>query len=202
MVVGRQQRMESLAAQYDPLRPVVEAIVAGDSCAMGDLIRTESRWVRGVVYGVLGRADEVDDCVQRVWLTVWREAHGLQDLDRWRHWLYRIARHAALDLVRAKRRRRKLLEGFRLLKVGRWRPAEAVPGPAQEAVADERQDEVLAAIETLPPLYREPFVLKHLEGWSCRQIGEVLGLPEGSVETRLVRARRLLRERLKPRSDE
>jgi len=55
---------------------------------------------------------------------------------------------------------------------------------------------MLDAISQLPPLYREPFVLKHLQDWSYAQIGDALGLPIDTVETRLVRARRLLREQL------
>ena len=50
--------------------------------------------------------------------------------------------------------------------------------------------------ELLPAIYREPFVLRHLEDWSYAEIGEVLGLSVDTVETRLVRARRLLREML------
>jgi RNA polymerase sigma-70 factor (ECF subfamily) len=63
-------------------------------------------------------------------------------------------------------------------------------------MAKEQHDAVLAAIEDLPELYREPFVLKHVEGWSYAEIADVLGLPPDTVETRLVRARRLLREKL------
>jgi RNA polymerase sigma-70 factor (ECF subfamily) len=55
---------------------------------------------------------------------------------------------------------------------------------------------MLEAIAALPELYREPFVLKHLEDMSYKQIGELLDLPPDTVETRLVRARRLLRDRL------
>jgi RNA polymerase sigma-70 factor (ECF subfamily) len=63
-------------------------------------------------------------------------------------------------------------------------------------VTNERHEAVLDAVASLPALYREPFVLKHLEGWSYRQIGEALGLPTDTVETRLVRARRRLRQKL------
>ena len=56
---------------------------------------------------------------------------------------------------------------------------------------------MLAAIQSLPALYREPFVLRHLSGWSYAEIAEVMGMPVDSVETRLVRARRLLRASLK-----
>jgi RNA polymerase sigma-70 factor (ECF subfamily) len=63
-------------------------------------------------------------------------------------------------------------------------------------VEAERQDRVLSAIQGLPAIYREPFVLRHLNDWSYQQIADLMGLPVDSVETRLVRARRLLREAL------
>ena len=53
------------------------------------------------------------------------------------------------------------------------------------------------AIQALPALYREPFVLRHVNVWSYRQIAEMMNMPVDSVETRLVRARRFLRESLK-----
>ena len=55
---------------------------------------------------------------------------------------------------------------------------------------------MMAVIEKLPVLYREPFVLRHLNGWSYREIADVLDMPVDSVETRLVRARRMLRNSL------
>ena len=55
---------------------------------------------------------------------------------------------------------------------------------------------MLQAIAKLPELYREPFVLKHMDGWSYAQIAEAMNLPVDTVETRLVRARRLLRQEL------
>ncbi len=57
--------------------------------------------------------------------------------------------------------------------------------------------EVLKAIQALPALYREPFVLRHLQGWTYKEIAEVMDMRVDSVETRLVRARRFLRETLK-----
>jgi RNA polymerase sigma-70 factor (ECF subfamily) len=53
----------------------------------------------------------------------------------------------------------------------------------------------------LPAIYREPFALRHLEGWTYAEIGTVLDLPLETVETRLVRARRLLREMLSGKVD-
>ena len=64
------------------------------------------------------------------------------------------------------------------------------------AAGNELEATLLQAVQALPVIYREPFVLRHLEDWSYAEIGEVLGLSVDTVETRLVRARRLLRESL------
>ncbi len=185
--------MKALEAKHDPEAAVIEAIGQGDPHAMAELIRRQGRWVRGVIFGATGRQDGVDDVAQRVWIQVWREASRLDDPARWRTWLYRIARNAATDAARSKRRRRRLLgelfDRERVEQPGNSRPD-------QQLAVGERQQTMLDAIASLPGLYREPFVLKHLEDWSYRQIGEALGLPVDTVETRLVRARRLLRQRL------
>lgn len=185
--------MRPLEAQHDPERPVIEAIQQGDAYALDELMRRHGRWVRGVIYAALGRMDEVDDVAQRVWLQVWREARRLDDISRWRPWLYRIARNAANDVLREQQRRGRLLGGLVGQRLGR---KPAAPATDHQAILDERQQALHAAISALPAIYREPFVLKHLEDWAYAEIGEALGLPVDTVETRLVRARRLLRERL------
>jgi len=185
--------MKAVDVQHDPERPVIEAIQGGDSHAMAELIRRQGWWVRGVIFGATGRLDEVDDVAQRVWMQVWREAKRLEDPGRWRVWLYRIARNAAADAGRSKRRRRRLLGQLR----DRARTRQGFEaGPDQKLLAGESRQAMLEAIASLPALYREPFVLRHLQDWSYRQIGEALALPTDTVETRLVRARRLLRQRL------
>ncbi|MEP0842059.1 MAG: RNA polymerase sigma factor [Phycisphaerae bacterium] len=184
--------MDPLEAQADPERPVFEAIQQGDGYALEELMRRHGRWVRGVIFAVLGRADELDDVAQRAWMQVWREARRLEDPERWRPWLYRIARNAALDAQRRRQRRRRLLKGL----LSHWRKPRPSPPADAPLHLDERQRAVFEAIAELPELYREPFVLRHLEDWSYARIAETLGLPVDTVETRLVRARRQLREKL------
>jgi RNA polymerase sigma-70 factor (ECF subfamily) len=77
-------------------------------------------------------------------------------------------------------------------------PARVTPRtPDDDLIGREQRREVLAAVQGLPALYREPFVLRHVNGWSYREIADVMGMPIDSVETRLVRARRFLRESLR-----
>ncbi len=171
---------------------VVAAIQQGDHQAFREFLRGQDRWVRGIVFAVLGDRHRVDDVTQQVWTAVWERAGELRDVRRWRPWLYRLARNAAIDAGRERSRRRRLADRLH----ERAERNGEVSGPAEAIVADERSRAVRAAIAALPPLYREPLTLRHLEGWSYREIADVLDVPVDTVETRLVRARRQLRAAL------
>lgn len=155
-------------------------------------VRQHERWLRGVIYAVTGRLDLVDDVFQEVWIRACRQIHGVRDPKRIRGWLYRVARNAAIDARRSLRRQR----GVSLDAVPGDGPGEHHSDPATRLMQSELRERLLRAVEALPMRYREPFVLRHLEDWSYAQIAELLGLSLETVETRLVRARRLLREML------
>ena len=173
--------------------PVIEAVRAGDRYAFSELVRRQGRWVRGVVFGVLGDRDCVDDVVQQVWTAVWQRISELREADRWRPWLYRMARNAAIDAGRDVTRRRAQARALAVELPARMPSQRAVAG----AEGDELHREVVAAIQALPAIYREPFVMRHLNGWSYADIADVMSMPVDSIETRLVRARRFLRDALK-----
>jgi RNA polymerase sigma-70 factor (ECF subfamily) len=178
---------------YDAEAPVVDAVRSGDRYAFAELVRRHHGWVRGVVFGVLGDRDVVEDVVQQVWTSVWLRIGELRDSGSWRTWLYRLARNAAVDAGReASRRRRR----FQALSSEAWHP-EAPAESGDPPAGGEVRSEVMRAVQALPAMYREPFVLRHLSGWSYQEIAGVMGMPVDSVETRLVRARRFLRDWLK-----
>lgn len=182
----------AVTAAFDPEQPVIEAIRQGDHYAFKEFLQRHDRWVRGVVFAVLGASERVDDVVQQVWTSVWEGMSELRDIRRWRPWLYRLARNAAVDAGREVSRLRLLAGRLALAPP----PRAESRTPAAALMDDEKHRIVLEAIAALPLLYREPFVLRHLEDWSYRQIAELLEMPVDTVETRLVRARRLLREAL------
>jgi RNA polymerase sigma-70 factor (ECF subfamily) len=183
-----------VTAEYDSEQPVVEAIQHGDHQAFKEFLRRQDRWVRGVVFAALGNPDRVEDVVQQVWASVWQKAGELRDTRRWRSWLYRLSRNAAIDAGREASRLKQL--SGRMAQDPPPRSDSDARSPAAALIDDESHRVVLLAIQSLPALYREPFVLRHLEDWSYRQISQLLELPVNTVETRLVRARRMLREAL------
>ena len=191
----------ALSDEHDPELPVVEAIRGGDRFAFAEFVRRQNRFVRATVIGVLGMGDRVDDVCQQVWTAVWQRMGKLKDAARWRPWLYRLTRNAAIDAGRDITRRKARLQVLQSSSAaaGETSNAGRPADPDRSMLADERHAAVRDAIQGLPALYREPFVFRHINNWSYRQIAEFMQIPVDSIETRLVRARRMLRETLKDR---
>lgn len=180
-------------------RQMISDAQRGDRIAADRLVRDHDRWIRSVIFGVTGRADVVDDVAQQVWAQVFERLTSLENPDKLKAWLATIARNAALDASMAARRRR-VLSGEAAADVADQTETRD-RNPAVRVVGGELHALLMDAVQALPALYREPFVLRHLEGWSYAEIAAVLGIAAESVETRLVRARRLLKESLEGKLD-
>ena len=158
---------------FDEEEPVIEAIRSGDRFAFAELLKRHDGWVRGVIFGVLGRRDSLDDVAQQAWTAFWMRIGELQDARKWRPWLYRLTRNAAIDagrdLTRRRNRSASLPENVAT--------NASVAAPERSIVHSEGHRDVLAAVQALPALYREPFVLRHLNDWSYRDIAEAMGMP-------------------------
>jgi RNA polymerase sigma-70 factor (ECF subfamily) len=190
--------MASVAADLSILSEMVAGAQRGDHRAADQLVREHSAWIRSVIYGATGRPELVDDVAQQVWAQVWERIDSLTEPRRLRPWLYTIARNAAIDAGMSERRRERPLRPLESAEAQAG-PGTAASGPVEKLIGDEIGQTVLEAIQSLPAIYREPFVLRHMEDWSYAEIGEVLGLPVETVETRLARARSHLREMLRGR---
>lgn len=185
--------MTSMSIDGESLRQLVVDARGGDPAAAERLVRQHQGWVRSAVYAATGRADLLDDIAQQVWARAWEQLDRLENPCRLRPWLYAIARNTAIDMSAAQRRRDGLTAslGDGVVPADRRRD-----NPAKAAAGNELRETLLWAVQALPAIYREPFVLRHLQDWSYAEIGDVLGLSVETVETRLVRARRLMREML------
>ena len=182
-----------MASSIDRSDPgLIAAAQRGERAALDAFVRRHDGWVRHVVYATLGNSGAVEDVAQHVWTNVCQQLGTLADPERWRSWLFRMARNAAIDagLKRSRESRRQTsLDAAE-------RAAHKTANPVHSLIVEEEARRMLEAIHGLPEIYREPFVLRHLEGWSYAQIAEAMSLPVDTVETRLVRARRLLRSAL------
>ncbi len=174
-------------------RLLIESLASGEGRALEDFIACHGQWVRGAVYSVLGASADVDDVMQQVWLRLWQRREQLAEITNWRSWLYTMARHAAIDAGRAATRRHALWQRVKRA----WSPSRSV-GEAADAdlLADEQRAAALRAIEALDEKYRLVLVLRVWNQMSYSDIAQTVGITPQAVETRLVRARRMLREKL------
>jgi RNA polymerase sigma-70 factor (ECF subfamily) len=148
------------------------------------------RWVAAILLAYKPRWADLDDLLQEVALAVVRHGGELRDPSAVKPWLRSVAINAARAAARSGNVRQAYLESLR----GERFEGVSTDGGGLET--EEESSRVLREAMELPEGYREPLILKALRDLSYRQIGEVLGLPETTVETRIARARRMLRERL------
>ncbi len=157
---------------------LIERIRAGDNDAFGEIYRIFAPLVHGIV---LARVpyDEVQDLVQEVFLSAYRNLDTLRDKNAVGPWLARIARNRAIGFYRQARPTEEISDELR----GRTNPnAEA--------------REILDAIRDLPETYRETLVLRLIEGMTGAEIAERTGMTPNSVRVNLHRGMEMLRKKL------
>lgn len=155
--------------------------------------REHRRWVAAILLAHKPREADVEDLLQAVAVQVVRKIGDLRDPDAVRPWLRTVAINAARAAGRDATRSRK-----RLRLVRERAPAELADkhGPTGDEAAASMDEarRLMDLARTLPEGYREPLLMRCVRGMSYRQIGEVLDLPETTIETRIARGRRMLRE--------
>lgn len=169
---------------------VIQRAIAGDPAAQRDLWHRHRRWVAAVLLAHAPRDAEIDDLLQEVALAVVAKISGLREAGAFKPWL----RAVAMSIAKTTARRRNVRKAGWLKLVGFTGDAdEPREETGAEAMGEGRRLLDLAA--DLPDGYREPLLLKCVQGMSYKQIGEVMGLPDTTIETRIARARRMLREK-------
>lgn len=138
-----------------------------------------------VALGVLRNTAEAEDVAQEAMLRAYRNFHRLRDRDRFRAWLVRTAWRLALDRIRSAGRRER-----REMAVSEERGAET--GVEGVIATREFERKLAAALDELPEKLRIAIVLAAIEGYDTREVAKLIGVPEGTVKSRLHLARKRL----------
>jgi RNA polymerase sigma-70 factor (ECF subfamily) len=166
----------------------------GDETAFHELVDRYAAELYGLARWFVGNAADAEDVLQETFAGAFRHLRSFEGRSSVKTWLNRILVRQAARHHRSRARQRTV--PLRGLSDG----SQAVLGGHEaEAPADDNdlRLDVLNLLDTLSPEHREVVVLRELQGMSYSEIAEVVGIPEGTVESRLFRARRELRERLK-----
>jgi RNA polymerase sigma-70 factor, ECF subfamily len=181
---------------------LVARLKRGERAAYEELIATYQTLVYGLAYRLLGDAEEARDVAQETFLKAYRYIGTFRGECAVKTWLYRMAVNQASNQRRWWRRRRKgetisldAPAGEASATIG-----DAIAGgdlsPEQVALGRERQRLLMVALDSLKHDYRAAVVLRDIEELSYEEIGEALGVPVGTVKSRIARGREELRRRL------
>ncbi len=176
---------------------------AGDFAAFDQLVRSCERRIWAICWRLLGEKEETDNAVQTAFLTAMEALDGFRGEAGFCTWIGRIATNESLEILRRRRRQEGLsLDALsqesddegpiaqpQLLVDWREDPSRSVERAEMRQILDE-------SLDRLTPGLRAVFVLRDMEGFSVADTASQLGISEGNVKVRLLRARLALRERL------
>ena len=167
-------------------RALVERAQHGDHTAFEALATRSLPRLWSVARRVVGNHHEAEDAVQDCLVRAWRDLRVLRDPDRFEAWLYRLLINACRDRGRVARRPQ-------VVELG---DVPEISDQADPIAAIERRDQVSRGFARLSTEHRAALVLHHYVGFRAREIADVLGVPEGTIVSRLHYASRAMRTEL------
>jgi RNA polymerase sigma-70 factor (ECF subfamily) len=183
----------------DDDREAVRRVQAGDTDAFEPLVEKYKRKVFRLAYQVLRDQEEALDTAQEAFVKAFRALPAFKGDSAFYTWLFRITMNVALDRRRQRAARTKSLGAEDVTPEELERTAVSTdPDPEGVATSSERRDRIRKGLDSLSEHHRAIIILSDIEGLQYREIAEVLGIPMGTVMSRLHHARRRLREILGP----
>jgi RNA polymerase sigma-70 factor (ECF subfamily) len=165
---------------------LLDRLRRGDVAAFEELYRQESDRMKSLAHHLLGSAQDAEDAVQEAFLKIYRGAARFRGASAVTTWTYRVLVNTCYDLLRRRRRSRE----------------SAALDAAGDAATVSRDHPLRLALESslakLTPRQREVFLLFEVEGFSHREVGEILEMPEATSRSVLYAAKRELQARLWP----
>lgn len=173
---------------------LIDACLRKEAAAWEEIVSRFRRKVFHIAYKFTGRHAEAEDLTQEIFLKVFRSLDKFHRDADFSTWLGSVARHYCIDHYRASKREREVLVEDLLA----FDHAPASSGNPQRALEDRAvRGLVRRGLDQLAPKLREAVVLRDLQGLSYQEMAERLGLPEGTVKSRINRGREELVRRLR-----
>jgi RNA polymerase sigma-70 factor (ECF subfamily) len=174
----------------------------GEKGAFNEIVRRYSSRMVNLAYRITGDRELAEDIGQETFLRAYRSAARYREISKFSTWLHTIA----INLCRNELRRRKFrmysLEGMAERDEDskiRIDIADEKGTPDREVERRELGRLIKEAVATLPEKFKTPLVLRDMQGLTYEEIGEILGLPEGTVKSRINRARLRVKQLLEPK---
>jgi RNA polymerase sigma-70 factor (ECF subfamily) len=190
--------MENNAREVDA--ELVLAIREGDPSAYRGLVERYQGRVYSLICGMVRDREEARDLTQDAFIKAYKNLHRFRLESSFYTWLYRIAMNVAIDHLRKMKKRKH--EAFDENVAARdsdglLSAAHDRTNPGKALDRKELHDQIYDALDLLSPDHRQVVLLREVEGLTYQEISDTMGIPEGTVMSRLFYARRKLRDALK-----
>lgn len=184
----------------DPSTRKMLRVKGGDQAAFEELVAEYQDRVTGILFHLVGDADEAEDLAQEVFLRVYRSRDRYEPTAKFSTWLFTIVNNLARNSIRDKKRRRDVAPGddSGVRPIDSLASAPSGATPSRIFAKGELAHVVRAAVDQLSEDQRLAVLLNKFEDMNYRQIGEILGKSEMAVKSLLARARAVLRSILEP----
>lgn len=166
----------------------------GDRAAFGSLVRAYQRRAYAAAYGFVGNREDALELAQEAFARAFRAMNRFKPHMPFYPWLYRIVRNTCLNHLKRKRRRGE--QSLEELVANGFDACDPRPDPEDAAEQNDLRASIASAMRKLSPEHREILRLRHFMELSYTEIAACLGVPEGTVMSRLHAARKSLRHAL------
>jgi RNA polymerase sigma-70 factor (ECF subfamily) len=173
---------------------LIAETLAGKTTAFGQLVQKYQDRLYNTVVHVVGNTEDARDVVQEAFVQAFVKLGTFQQTSAFYTWLYRIAFNVAASHCR---RRRPCASVEQVRETTGQEPIDGQSGPDERLEQEERARQVQQALAALSDEHRTVLVLREIDGCCYETIAEVLGVPVGTVRSRLHRARMQLRDELR-----
>ncbi len=178
-------------------KALVQKAAAGDRASFEQLVICYQTQVYNLALRMVGNDADAQDLAQEAFVRAWRALASFQFSSQFSTWLYRLTSNICIDFLRAQKKRTTIsLTVLQEEDGSQWDMRDPKPLPEEQMMVQEEREVLLAAIASLDIAYRQILLLRVVDGCSYQQIGKILGIREGTVKSRLARAREQLRKNL------
>jgi len=166
---------------------LIERCLKGDQVAWDQIVRQHWRKVFNLAYKFVGRHDEAEDLAQDIFLKIFKALGTFDRRANFQTWLISISRNLCIDHYRSVRKERETMA--RDVDAADLSPVSRERSPLSQLEQVDLKHIIRQALAELPPALRQAVVLRDLQEFSYQEIADQLGLPEGTVKSRINRGR-------------
>ena len=178
-------------------KALIEKSKKGDMESFETLIREYQKGAYNIAYRMLGNAEDAKDASQESIIKIYKSIKGFKMQSSFKTWFYRVVTNTCLD-YRRKRSRNKVLYIDNALNTEEGSYSRDIEdpsdGPEELLIKNENKEELQRFIAGMPEKYQTAIILRDIRGLSYLEIEQIMNLPEGTVKSRISRARIMLRD--------